>query len=533
MTAVLTPAPPLPPAPPGWSIDGTPAVPETTEDAPSIPERWQLCLAALEARDDDAADAAASAILARRPKHAKALHARAVLRLRSSFASREDEDEGDGAPPRDSADALGAACDAVTWAFTAASLRPSDAWFRHTLGAALLRTAELGAADDAAAAARARAAAAKQLEAALSLAPASRHVHARCGAMLRRVGGRDAAALAALERALALPLADGGAADGDAARRRSTALVHYLAARLRKGARELPAAAAHLRAALRELEPVTSRDAACAADADAYRFWLAACEAGGADTTDGAAAGAAGPPPAAAPEAYVRSLYQKYAETFDDHLVGKLAYRTPQLLAEFVAEIGGDDDGRARWRRAADLGCGTGLAAVALGGFVGAIDGVDLSPAMVAKARERGVYDRLLAAENLAIFRDPTDGDGGDGGARRGYGLVVAADVFPYVGCLRATFVAARDAMAIAARDAAADDAPLFVFSTEELDEPAGKSAAPFVLRSTGRFTHAPAALQSLASEVGLRTVRQRTGVALRKQAGRDVLGTLTALALA
>ena len=98
---------------------------------------------------------------------------------------------------------------------------------------------------------------------------------------------------------------------------------------------------------------------------------------------------------------------------------------------------------------------------------------------------------------------------------------------------VRATFVAARDAMVIAAREASADDAPLFVFSTEELDEPAGKSAAPFVLRSTGRFTHAPAALQTLASEVGLRTVRQRTGVALRKQAGRDVLGTLTALALA
>ena len=69
--------------------------------------------------------------------------------------------------------------------------------------------------------------------------------------------------------------------------------------------------------------------------------------------------------------------------------------------------------------------------------------------------------------------------------------------------------------------------------SSKELDEPAGKSAAPFVLRSTGRFTHAPAALQTLASEVGLRTVRQRTGVALRKQAGRDVLGTLTALAVA
>ena len=37
----------------------------------------------------------------------------------------------------------------------------------------------------------------------------------------------------------------------------------------------------------------------------------------------------------------------------------------------------------------------------------------------------------------------------------------------------------------------------------------------------------------ALASDVGLRMVRQRTRVPLRKQAGSHVLGTLTALELA
>jgi SAM-dependent methyltransferase len=54
-------------------------------------------------------------------------------------------------------------------------------------------------------------------------------------------------------------------------------------------------------------------------------------------------------------------------------------------------------------RTAADLGCGTGRTGAWLRGRgVAAIDGVDLTPEMLAVARERGVYRRLVEADVAA-----------------------------------------------------------------------------------------------------------------------------------
>jgi predicted TPR repeat methyltransferase len=51
----------------------------------------------------------------------------------------------------------------------------------------------------------------------------------------------------------------------------------------------------------------------------AARFWLAAM-------SGGASAAAACPPE------MVAGLFDEYADKFDDHLVGALQYRTPELL---------------------------------------------------------------------------------------------------------------------------------------------------------------------------------------------------------
>lgn len=51
-------------------------------------------------------------------------------------------------------------------------------------------------------------------------------------------------------------------------------------------------------------------------------------------------------------------------------------------------------------RRAADLGCGTGRTAAWLRGRgVASVDGVDLTPEMLAAARARGAHDRLVEAD--------------------------------------------------------------------------------------------------------------------------------------
>ena len=73
-----------------------------------------------------------------------------------------------------------------------------------------------------------------------------------------------------------------------------------------------------------------------------------------------------------------------------------------------------------------DLGCGTGLGGTAFRPFIDWLVGVDLSPAMIAQATTKGLYDRLVNATLAEFLAD----EGGDKGI---YHLVLAADVFVYV----------------------------------------------------------------------------------------------------
>ena len=78
-----------------------------------------------------------------------------------------------------------------------------------------------------------------------------------------------------------------------------------------------------------------------------------------------------------------------------------------------------------------DLGCGTGLCGPLIAPQADAIDGVDVSSAMLEQARKLGVYRELIHAilgEFLAVTASRSD-------------LILAADVFIYVGDLAAVFL--------------------------------------------------------------------------------------------
>ncbi|CAM9985373.1 unnamed protein product [Ectocarpus sp. 6 AP-2014] len=105
--------------------------------------------------------------------------------------------------------------------------------------------------------------------------------------------------------------------------------------------------------------------------------------------------------PASAPREYVVGLYNSYAETFDSHLQGALEYRTPTVIVESLRRL---FPGR-RWDRCLDLGCGTGLSGRAASSVCRRLVGVDLSPAMVLRAREKRVYHRLLVGEVTETVR--------------------------------------------------------------------------------------------------------------------------------
>ncbi len=215
-----------------------------------------------------------------------------------------------------------------------------------------------------------------------------------------------------------------------------------------------------------------------------------------------AALGAA-PAPQASPPGYVAALFDQYAHKFDRHLVDVLHYRTPALLVDALARHLPAGDAALD---VLDLGCGTGLCGPLLRPLARRLEGVDLSAAMLAQAREPGVYDALHCAE-LTAFLQP---------ARAQWDVLAAADVLVYVGELDGVFGAARDALR---------DGGLFVFSVEALEE----GAAGFALRESGRYAHTPAYVRALAARHGF-AVRELAPCTLRQDSGADIGGLLAVL---
>ena len=92
------------------------------------------------------------------------------------------------------------------------------------------------------------------------------------------------------------------------------------------------------------------------------------------------------------PSAYVQALFDQYAPRFEAALVGDLGYRGPALLFKAVLSARAAAEKPAFFKRAIDLGCGTGLAARAFARNVDRFIGIDLSPRMIEKSRATGLY---------------------------------------------------------------------------------------------------------------------------------------------
>jgi predicted TPR repeat methyltransferase len=199
----------------------------------------------------------------------------------------------------------------------------------------------------------------------------------------------------------------------------------------------------------------------------------------------------------------VAELFDRYAEEFDAHLRDKLGYRVPEMIAQIVGQLrpqGGLD--------VLDLGCGTGLCGPLLRPLARTLAGVDLSAAMIEKARGRGVYDRLEVADLVdALCAAP----------RASFDLLVAADVLNYIGDLAPTMEAATAALP---RDG------LFSFSVEA----SGAGEGRFQLRAaTHRYAHAEAYLRHVADIYGF-DVRSLEAITIRKEANSPVNGYLVTL---
>jgi len=173
---------------------------------------------------------------------------------------------------------------------------------------------------------------------------------------------------------------------------------------------------------------------------------------------------------------YVRHLFDQFSADYDSRMLGQLAYRAPVILRELASFVIPGRTGLA----VLDLGCGTGLSGAAFKDRAARLDGVDLSPVMIAEARARGVYDAL------------TVGDIESGFGSEDYDLVVAADTLVYLGDLEVTFAKVW---------AALRSGGTFLFTVEAKDE--AKDENGFELGPKRRWRHSENYLRALAARHG------------------------------
>jgi Predicted methyltransferase (contains TPR repeat) len=205
--------------------------------------------------------------------------------------------------------------------------------------------------------------------------------------------------------------------------------------------------------------------------------------------------------PAQAPAGYVRRFFDEYAPSFDEHLVATLGYRAPELLAAQIAALG-----QRRFASTLDVGCGTGLCGPLLRPISDRLAGIDLSQRMLDRAATRGVYDLLLRDEIVSHLR----------GSGERHDLLVAADVFIYIGALGPVFEGA-------ARVLLPDG--LFAFTAEAT----AAESDDVVLLANLRYAHSERHLRELAAQQGL-AVASLVRAPLRRERERDVEGLCVVL---
>lgn len=180
---------------------------------------------------------------------------------------------------------------------------------------------------------------------------------------------------------------------------------------------------------------------------------------------------------AAMPEGYVRAMFDGYACVFDHTLTERLGYRAPELLLRAVQAT----SPRMKFGSVLDLGCGTGLAGAAFRTCCDWLVGVDLSPAMLAQARAKGLYDLLVEGEVVNFL-------GGEVQTKAQYHLILAADVFMYLDDLTAVLHAAAKVLAPSGVIA-------FSLETHERDG--------VILRDTLRYAHGVAHVRAALGKSG------------------------------
>lgn len=207
------------------------------------------------------------------------------------------------------------------------------------------------------------------------------------------------------------------------------------------------------------------------------------------------------PLPPRASDACIDQIYSRFAEFYESNMCDELAYRAPDHLeAAFGTWLKDAKD-----LFAVDLGCGTGLFGRKLRPHCRRLLGVDLSPAMLEKASQIGVYDELASAE-LTEWLSTYSGEP--------FELITCCDTLIYFGDLTNVLSAAMECLRPGGK---------MGFTLEKSDK------APFRLGDSGRFRHHRSHIQTAAKSAGA-NVDKISEKVLRREYGEDVIGLVTVI---
>ncbi len=206
--------------------------------------------------------------------------------------------------------------------------------------------------------------------------------------------------------------------------------------------------------------------------------------------------------PLKANETYVRAIFDGFADTFD-HVLQGLDYRAPALVAAEVQKRWPVPEARLE---VLDAGCGTGLCGRHLKPYARRLVGVDLSAAMLAKARQGNCYDELIQAELTSFLQAHSSA----------YHLITSADTLVYFGDLAPVFVAAAEALR---------PTGMLVFSVEDAQR---DLSAGFQLHPHGRYSHSEGYVRAELARAGFARCTVCKAV-LRNEAKLPVAGLVIA----
>ena len=184
------------------------------------------------------------------------------------------------------------------------------------------------------------------------------------------------------------------------------------------------------------------------------------------------------------PEEFLRAFYAKKADTWNDKAFEKAGYNGNILIKKAYEQV-------SKYQNRIDildLGCGTGTLASFLRPYARKLNGVDISPEMIVRAKENRLYDNIFTEDiEYHLKYNSTN-----------YDVVIAAAVIFHFSKLDTIF-------ALITKRLRKDG--LFIFSVFE-DNKADNSLNSFLM-----YSHSSQYIESLADNLGCKIVYQEKGI--------------------